>query len=69
MYIRVGYEIVFDLPAQTPMMLLLSPIPPLRPRCGSPTRSTRTPRLPFTTLLIVSVIAAGACVPRQGNLP
>ncbi len=47
MLIRFGYEILFDLPAPTPMVLLLSPHPSVTPRLAFPERLQVEPDLPL----------------------
>jgi transglutaminase-like putative cysteine protease len=46
MLIRFGYEILFDLPARTPMVLLLSPHPSVAPRLVHPEPLQVEPDIP-----------------------
>ncbi len=49
MKIRCGYEIIYDCPRATPMMLMLSTLPELAPELLSPDTVTFDPPIPSTT--------------------
>jgi transglutaminase-like putative cysteine protease len=51
MFIRIGYDVVFDLPAPTPMLLLLNVHPSRFPTLRGPEKLSIEPYVPMTSYL------------------
>jgi len=68
MKIRCGYEIIYDCPKPTPMMLMLSTLPELTPELLSPDRVVFDPPIPATSYLDLFGNTVTRIVAPQGRL-
>src|SRR5438874_4929095 len=68
MLIRIGYDVVFDLPAPTPMLLMLSVHPSRFNSLRGPEKLSIEPHVPTTTYTDVFGNTCGRIVAKAGQV-